>query len=213
MNSIIILGAGGHGKVVADTLVSLYKDLEVFFFDDKYIKNELYALNSYPVLGKINDAFNNDMLSDHLQAFVAIGNSKERLLLTNKLSSFGYKIPYIIHPSSYISPSASISKGALVLANTVIQASAKIGNSVIINNGSTVDHDCNLEDGVHVCPGVHIAGNVSIGKRSWVGIGSSIIQNISIGSDVTIGAGSVVINDIPSHQTAYGIPAKVKEDS
>lgn len=214
MKSLIILGSGGHGKVVAETALITNNFKKIAFLDDKYEQSDRsFNFNGIKIIGKFNLA--KQLLDQNIfnSAIVAIGDSYLRLELLNELKQYGYNIPSIIHPSSYISPSCVIKNGTVVFAQVAIQSNVKIGMGNIINTSSSIDHDSVLSEGVHVCPGARIAGNVNIGSGSTIGIGSSIIQNISIGTNVTIGAGAVVIRDLGNNLIAKGVPAKVKLES
>lgn len=205
MNGLLVVGAGGHGKVVADTAIEMGAWDSVAFLDDKY--PEIKTVGSFRVLGKIADAYN--LIKDYSDISIGVGVNKLRLELISEFSESSFRIPNIIHPTAFVCKNVDISRGTVIFANSSINTSSKIGLGCIINTGAIVDHDCTIGDGVHISPGVNIAGNVNIGDKSWVGIGSSIINNINIGRDVIIGAGSVVISDIPDGKKAYGVPAKI----
>ena len=198
MASLLILGCGGHGVVVSEAASSLYSDVQ--FLDDS---------SDNP----ISKAFVSDKMTSISHAIVAIGDPTIRLRLTQKLLSFGYKVPIIIHPTAWVSPSAQLAPGTVVMAHAVVQTRTRIGMAAIVNTSSSVDHDSVLGPGVHVSPGSHIAGNVTVGRNSWVGIGSSIIQGVNIGADVFIAAGAVVISDIPDGVLAKGVPATFSQNS
>lgn len=195
MNRLIIIGASGHGKVVADIAVlSGYKDI-AFLDDDESIKN----CAGWPVIGKSMDAPQGDV-------FVAVGNAKAR----KKLIKFygNAKQPVLIHPSAVIAKDVEIGKGSVVMAGAVINPGAKVGRGTIINTCSSVDHDCVIEDYVHVSVGAHLSGTVVIGEGTWVGAGATVSNNIRICGCCMIGAGAVVIKDIDRPGTYVGVPAK-----
>ena len=208
MGSLLILGAGGHSKVVLDAAISTQAFSSYAFLDDRFdsIGNSC-TFSGYPVIGCLSHA-SELLLSKHWDfASVALGNSSLRLKLICQLLDSGFNVPPIIHSSSFVSPSAFIGSGSVVFANSVVQASASIGKGCIVNTLSSVDHDCVLDDGVHVCPGAHLAGEVKVGRLSFIGAGSSIIQGIHIGSDVIVGAGAAVVRNLPNGCTAVGVPA------
>ncbi len=210
MKNLIILGSGGHSKVVGETASGNPLVNEIAFLDDNFNKNDFKKnLLTYPIIGKINDIFNKSIRDKYEFGFVAIGENKLRKSLFRKLMSLKYTCPNLIHPKASISPSAIIDQGTAIFANAVIQSEVKVGMGTIINTNAIIDHESLISDYTHICPGVNIAGQVKIGSNCFVGIGSSIIQNIKIGNNVIIGAGSVVINDIPSNSKVYGVPAKV----
>lgn len=201
---LAILGASGHGKVVADTAALNPEWKTISFFDDAwpYISSEL----PWPVVG------NTEALLDILEQFsgivIGIGNNAVRQQKHEFLVKHAAPIVSIIHPQAYISSRAEIGVGSVVFACAVINIHAKIGLSSIINTGATVDHDCLLADFVHISPGAHLGGSVEVGSRSWIGIGSSVRHCIVLGSDVMVGAGSVVVKPINNNQIVAGVPAK-----
>ncbi|NTU73619.1 acetyltransferase [Candidatus Roizmanbacteria bacterium] len=203
MKKLAILGASGHGKVVADAaLMSGWDD--VIFFDDAWPK--LSKVGPWAVTG------NTASLFDHADGFdgvvVAIGNNLIRLAKQHELEMAGVQLVSIVHPSAIVSSFSEIGTGSVVFAGAVINPFAKIGSACIINTGSTIDHDCVLEDGVHVSPGVHLGGQVTVGKATWIGIGASVNHCITIGENVMVGGGAAVVNDIASSVTVVGVPAR-----
>jgi sugar O-acyltransferase (sialic acid O-acetyltransferase NeuD family) len=201
MKKLLIIGAGGHGKVVADTAVEAGHWHDIYFLDDN-IKNF-----PYKIIGKINQLPN--FVTQFPEIIVAIGDNKRReeLLLLSK--NLGYDIATVIHPTACVSTHAIVEKGSVVLAKSVINAFSKIGFGCIINTGAVVDHDCTLDHYVHISPNATLAGGVIINKYSWIGAGSTIIEKINIGYNVIIGAGTVVIHDVSDDVVAVGVPAKI----
>ncbi len=200
---LAIVGASGHGKVVADAALKGGWD-EILFFDDAW--PELTEVGVWQVIGNTRQLQEQAVCFDG--AVVAIGNNMIRLDKQYELEQTGIQLVTIIHPSATVSPYSVIGKGSVVFAGAVVNAFATIGIGCIINTGSTIDHDCLLADGVHVSPGAHLGGNVHIGKAAWVGIGSSVKQFIQIGENVVVGAGAAVVNDIESGLTVIGVPAR-----
>lgn len=211
MNKLLIIGCGGHAKVVYETAVANNSFSEFAFLDDKYEKGSRLNLRSdkYEIIGKLS-ALRDTNIRDHFEcAVVAIGDNNKRLSILEELLKYSYKLPKLIHPLAVVSKSTKIGKGTVVFAKSVIEAETTIGIGSIINTSSSINHDCILGDGVHICPGVNIAGGVHIGDKSLIGIGSSIIESIKIGKKVKIGAGASVISEIPDGMTAVGVPAKL----
>ena len=204
MKRLAVLGASGHGKVVADIAECCGWE-EVVFFDDALPQKTM--LEGWPVVGN-TQAFISSM-NDYDGCIVAIGNNITRLDKTRYLISSGAPIISLIHPTSVVSKYSSIELGSVVMANAVINAFSKIGLACIVNTSATIDHDCELMDGVHVSPGANLAGSVKVNECAWIGIGTSVNQCLSIGKNVIIGAGSALINDIPDNVVAVGIPSKV----
>ena len=204
MNNLLIVGAGGHGKVVVEAAAAMNKWGKIAFLDDNYQSDVQH--HDYPVLGVL-DSYS-EFLEEYKDLFIAVGNNQDRLELMEKYTRAGFNIPVIIHPTATVSNTAKICHGTVILANVVVNASVTIGHGSIINTSSSIDHDCVLGDAVHICPGTNLAGGVNVGRLSWIGIGSCIIQGINIGEEVTVGAGAVVIKDIPDKIMVAGNPAK-----
>ncbi|MEK8126900.1 acetyltransferase [Paenibacillus filicis] len=204
MNKLLIIGAGGHGKVVADTAQASGKWSSIAFLDDQHILKKNYP---FPVLGDIEHAFK--CVKDYNYIAVAIGDNQRRVNLLKKFKDFGFKLPAIIHPSAVISKYSIIDEGSVIFANCVINANAVISFGCIINTACTVDHDCILGAGVHLSPGVNLAGGVRIGDFCWIGIGATIIQQITIDQESIVGAGAVIIENVPSTSTVVGVPGRV----
>lgn len=199
---LLIIGAGGHGKVIADIAIKLKKWTNIAFLDDdENIRNSL-GLN---VIGKVADVYKYVKSCD---IFVAIGNNAKREKLQEKLEMEGAYLPVLVHPNAVIGEYVEIGSGTIVMAGAIINCCTKIGKGCIINTGSTIDHDNIIEDYVHISPGVHTAGTVRIGKGTWLGIGSTVANNIKITSGSIIGAGAVVVKDIIEAGTYVGVPAR-----
>lgn len=207
IQSLAILGASGHGKVVADLAELL--GYTVTFYDDAYPEKAM--LEHWPIAGTFNDLLSLD--SDRLHVAVAIGhNSIRQGKITTLLDSF-FELPTLIHPTSIVSRYANIESGCVILAGSTVNAFATIGKGVIINSGAVIEHDCELADFVHICPNVALAGGVKVGLGAWVGIGSQVRQLVSIGEHSLIGAGSTVIKNISANVVAFGSPAIVIKQS
>lgn len=195
MKKLVIIGASGHGKVIADIAVKSGYEEIVFLDDDNQIKE----CAGFPVVGKTSDA--NKIHGDKI---VAIGNANVRERIQNGLND----VVTLIHPSAVISRRTEIGEGTVIMAGAVVNSDTVIGKGCIINTGATVDHDCRIDDYVHVSVGAHVAGTCEIGKRTWLGAGATVSNNITICGDSMIGAGSVVIKDIEKPGTYIGVPAK-----
>ncbi|MGI6778254.1 MAG: acetyltransferase [Acetivibrionales bacterium] len=199
---LLIIGAGGHGKVVADIAIKMNRWKSIAFLDDNESKKVCMRLK---VIGKLADALTYINDGDF---FVAIGNNAAREKILKRLEAEGASIPSLVHPNAVIGAGVSLGSGTAVMAGVIINSSSKIGKGCIINTGSTIDHDSVIEDYVHISPGVKLAGTVKIGKGSWLGIGSIISNNVSICSDCIVGAGAVVVRDITEAGTYAGVPAR-----
>lgn len=204
MKELIIIGAGGHGKVVAD--IAKKNGYESIFFLDDSLQEHL---GNYSILGMTDEIDTIHQKNKDADFFIAIGNNEIREHFFKKLKGSGIKLPVLIHPSAVIDETVKIEEGTVVMANVVVNADTSIGKNCIINTSASIDHDCILEDYVHVSPGVHLAGTVHLGKRTWVGIGSNVINNITITNNCIIGAGSIVLNSIFQVGIYAGIPCKL----
>lgn len=206
MTALLILGAGGHGKVVADAAMQSGAWRCIAFADDRPIAASRCL--GLPVVCRWDEV--DRQLQAYPSAIVAIGHNRRRLDMLAKLKAYGFKLPSIIHRAATVSPHAVIHEGSVVFAGSVISAGAVVGAGSIVNTGVTVDHDCDLGAGVHLSPGVHLAGAVTVNECAWVGIGACVIAGCSIGADAVIGAGAVVLNDVPNAATVFGVPARQK---
>ena len=198
--SVVIIGASGHGKVIADIIVNS-GDRVLGFLDDA---NDIQGnkIIGFPVLGKIADY---DNYRD-CEFVIAIGNPYIREKISNELPVKWYTA---IHPTAVISSlDVEIGEGTVIMANAVVNPSARIGKHCIINTGAIVEHDNILEDYVHLSPNVTLAGIVKVGKSTHIGASACTKQVINIASDCVIGAGSVIVKDITDSGTYVGVPVK-----
>ncbi len=203
MKKLAIIGASGHGKVVADAaLCSGWES--IVFFDERDYKQEKHF--NWP-LSKIAELM--PQLSSFDGVVVAIGNNQARMSWYQKLLNLNAPLVSIIHPTASISPYAEIGIGSVIFAHAAINPAAILGMGCIINTLASVDHDCTLGQGVHMSPGAHLAGNVSVGDLTWIGIGACVKEGIKIGQQVMVAAGAAVVRDIENNQTVMGVPAVV----
>lgn len=197
---LIIIGAGGQGKVAAD-IAALCGYREIAFLDDD---ESVKICMAYPVLGKTETA----VRYPTCDFFVAIGNPITREHVQNMLRENKLHITTLIHPSAVIAEGVTIGAGSVVMAGAVINPGSVIGEGCIINTGTIVDHDNVLEDYVHVSVGSQLAGAVHVGKYTWIGIGATVSNNLNICSSCMIGAGAVVVKDIEKSGIYVGVPAR-----
>ena len=202
---LAVVGASGHGKVIADIAEQL--GYTVNFYDDAY-PSKLH-IEHWPIHGTCADliALKNTNTSDNHNVVVAIGNNEIRQQKIQLLQQNGFNLITLIHPTAIISQYAEVAPGTVVFAGAIINAFAKVGVGCIINTAAVVEHDCIINDFIHICPNAALAGGVVVGSKSWVGIGSQVKQLITIGNNCLIGAGSTVIKNIPDNVTAFGSPA------
>lgn len=203
MRRLAIVGAGGHGKVVADTAECCGWDV-VEFFEDGWSGRETNGC--WRIAGDTSTLLSRT--SDYEGVVVAIGNNTVRYAKLMELAKAGAQLVSLIHPNATISRHATIGVGSVVFAGVVVNAGAQIGLGAILNTGCSIDHDCALGDAVHVSPGARLAGTVQVGSMSWIGIGACVRQSIQIGAHVTVGAGAAVVSDVGDAQTVVGVPAR-----
>ena len=200
MIDLVIVGASGHGKVVADIAEKVgYTDI-VFLDDNKAVK----TCGKYSVVGASGDA----MRYSSCDFIVGIGNAEIRKRIQEELIEKGLHVVTLIHPKSVIAPDVSLGVGTVVMAGAIINPGSTVGNGCIINTGATVDHDNIISDYVHVSVGSHLAGTVSVGTGTWIGAGATVSNNVNICGGCMIGAGAVVIKNINEPGTYVGVPAR-----
>ena len=198
-SKLMIIGASGHGKVIAD-IASLTGYQEIEYLDDA-------TRPAIPTVGTVADF--PQFLNSH-NFIVAIGNNAIRERITRQLQESKAKLATLIHPAAVIGSGVTIGDGTVVMAGAVINADATVGMGSIINTGSSVDHDCTVGDFVHVSVGARLAGTVTVDDRTMIGAGAVVINNRSVCADCMIGAGAVVVKDITESGTYIGVPAKRK---
>lgn len=194
---LIIIGASGHGRVVADIAKKCGYNEIVFLDNDLNIS----TCAGYPVLGA-------DSMVSQLEGdlFIAVGNGQIRKKLMGRETDRHF--PVLIHPNAVVADDVEIGCGSVVMAGAVVNPGVQIGNGVIVNTCASVDHDCEVGDFVHVSVGAHVAGTVTIGENTWIGAGATVSNNVNICGDCMIGAGAVVIKDINEPGTYVGVPAR-----
>lgn len=200
---LLVIGAGGHGKVCADIAIKMKKWERIFFLDDKEGIKECMG---FPVIDKVSAAL---CYKENTDYFVAIGDNVVREQIQEKLECEGASVAILLHPDAVIGLSVKIGKGSTVMAGAVINSASQIGKGCIVNTGSSIDHDNVIEDYVHISPGVRLAGDVKIGKGSFIGVGSTVSNHITICGGCQTGAGTVVIKNIEKKGIYIGIPAQM----
>jgi sugar O-acyltransferase (sialic acid O-acetyltransferase NeuD family) len=201
---LLIVGAGGHGRVVADAAEATGEWSDIAFVDDKYPAVETSGV--WPVIGVLSDL--PDLQEYWGSVVIAIGVNKQRLNLQIMAAEMGYSVATIIHPAAEVSGHAEIGDGSVVFANAVVNIGSRVGTSVIVNTAATIDHDVVIGNGVHISPGAHLAGDVVVGDCAWIGIGASVINRLEIGRDAIIGGGASVVDNVEAGLTVVGVPAR-----
>lgn len=208
MTALWIVGAGGHGRVVADAAMASGRWESLSFFDDRWpaitTAGDLQVAGTLATL-KARLAGSS---AAHAEVIVAIGDNARRLEVSDELAAAGARLATVVHPFSAISASATIEPGSVVLAGAVLNPGVRVGRACIVNTRASIDHDCEIGNGIHVCPGVTLAGNVCVQDLVWIGIGSCTIQGISIGHSAVVGAGAAVVDDVRPGTTVVGCPAR-----
>jgi sugar O-acyltransferase (sialic acid O-acetyltransferase NeuD family) len=203
MKKLLIIGAGGHGRVCADIAHVMGKYSSIAFLDDAKPCVDL----PYPLIGKCDMAAG---LIDEYDLFIAIGNNETRQHMCKRFAGASYAT--LVHPSAIIGWNVSIGTGTVVMPGVIVNNHARIGDEVILNTGCSIDHDCTIADYCHISVGVNLCGNVSVGKHTWVGAGATVIHNIHICENCIIAAGAVVIDQITKEGLYVGVPCKRKSD-
>lgn len=200
---LVIIGNGGHARVVAD--ICRAGGREVAGFLDRDVGAA--ATGGRVVLGgdEVLDA--HGFASDH-EFVIAIADQRIRRRLGELVRAKGGSLATVVHPAAVVASDVTIGAGVVIVAGAVVNPGVVLGDLVIVNTGATVDHDCRLAAGVHVGPGAHLTGGVVCGEDALVGAGAVVIPGRTIGARAVIGAGSVVLSDVADDVTVVGSPAR-----
>jgi sugar O-acyltransferase (sialic acid O-acetyltransferase NeuD family) len=207
MKKLLVMGASGHGKVVADAALAACFDVIAFADDDpakrgdRLLGIEVRAIGLEEAIGLCRET--------EAVPVVAIGSNAARMRVFLSLRGAGLQPATIVHPAATVASSASLGAGTVVFAGVVVNPDTTVGENVILNTGATIDHDNHIGFHAHISPGAHLGGTVTVGEGTHVGIGSTIKNNVAVGAWSVIGAGSTVVRDIPDGVVAYGVPARV----
>jgi len=201
----VVLGGGGHARVVADACRAAGHQVRGFI-DPHLTPGD--RTGGILVLGNDELLESSEFVATH-DFIVGIGDYQVRRRLAGLVTKKGGLLITIAHPSSVIAPDIRIGVGTVLFAGSVVNTGSLLGEFVIVNTGATVDHDCVLAEGVHICPGAHLAGAVICGIAAFVGTGAVVIPNRRIGASAVVGAGAVVIDDVPEGATVIGCPARI----
>lgn len=208
MKRVILVGGGGHCKVVIDAL-RLDKKFAIVGIVDKKEKIESKVFG-VPIIGE--DTCLPMYLKNGVRyCFVAVGSIGSmdlRIKLFNSAKRIGFIFPLVVHPSAVISNYAEIGEGSFIGARAIVNPGAKIGNNCIINSGAIIEHDCIIDNHVHIAPGVVMSGGVHIKEASHIGTGSTLKHGVTVGRNTVVGIGSVVVDDIADNIVACGNPCR-----
>lgn len=205
---LVIWGASGHARVVADIVrLAAQYDL-VGFLDDVSPERAGSSFAGAQVVGS-RERLPELRASGVTHLIVAIGDCDVRLALSDLARSAGFELAAAIHPSAVVAGDVRCGAGLVVAAGAVVNPGTTLGAAAIVNTSASVDHDCIIGAGVHVCPGVHVAGHVTVGEGTWLGIGATVIDRVEIGAHTFVGAGAVVTRSLPDRVFAAGVPARV----
>lgn len=206
MKKIILIGGGGHCRVIIDA-IKRFGEFDIYGITDMSLPKGTTILG-VKVIGTddlLPELFNKGIRSVFI-AVGSIGDCSIRKEIYNNLKNIGFRLPVIIHPNAVIAEGVTFGEGTFIAAGVVINPDVKIGKNVIVNTSSSIDHDCQIGDFVHITPGVTLSGGVKIGSQTHIGIGAKIIQGINIGSNCMVKAGQLVCKDIPNN-TTYSVGA------
>jgi sugar O-acyltransferase (sialic acid O-acetyltransferase NeuD family) len=204
---VIILGAGGHAKVLIDALK--LRSVEIAGIVDPDQEKHGTSILGIPVIG--DDDIVLKKAPGTIMLVNGIGSVKQPKLRKQLFDSFkskGFTFASVLHPSAVVAPDVVLGEGCQVMACAVIQPGSRIGINVIVNTKASVDHDCIISDHVHISPGVTLSGGVTIGRMAHIGAGATVVQGMNIGDNCLVGAGAVVIEDVPAETQVFGVPAK-----
>ena len=205
---VLILGAGGHAKVLVEALLA--NSAIIAGIVDADIALTGMKLLGVPVIG--GDDLVSQFPQDEILLVNGIGSIKQpvrRQEVFRKFKELGYSFATVVHPSAVVASDVELGEGVQIMAGAVIQPGSRIGGNAVINTRASVDHDCVIGVHVHIAPGVTLSGGVEVGRGSHIGTGATVIQGVGIGEESLVGAGALVLHDVPTSVTVMGVPARV----
>jgi len=205
VKTILIWGAGGHGKVVVEAAAAAGFEVAGFLDDDRDMHGSTVA--GHQVIGGV-EALGELASKGVSLAIPAVGDPDARKRLAELLTDAGLELATVVHPRASVSPTARLGEGTVVLAGAVVGPGSSVGRLGIINHNAVVDHDCEIAELVHIAPGSILAGDVRAGSRTLIGAGAVVLPGRSVGASCTVGAGAIVTRDVPGGSTAVGVPAR-----
>lgn len=207
MEPIIIWGAGGHAKVVAQTVRRLQRWQLLGFVDDVTPERRGENFFGAKVLGG-REAMLAYGSKSGIAIAIAFGNNTARLRIWQEMSERGFCFPALIDPAACVADDVTIGAGSYMAAGSIVQPGASLGAQVIVNTGAIIEHDCLVGDGVHVCPRACLCGHVTVGQAAWIGAGALVRDRATIGANAFIGIGALVLGDVAGEMLAFGHPAR-----
>jgi UDP-perosamine 4-acetyltransferase len=205
----VLIGAGGHARVVLDAARAAGA-FEIVAVLDANADRKGASLDGLEIVGDESEitALRGRGVNAALLGVGSVDVGDVRRRLFARISGMGLELPVVRHPTAVVSPSVTIGPASVVFANATINPGARIGLNVIINTAAIVDHDVQIGDHAHVSPGAHLAGGVTVGEGSHIGIGATVLQGVHVGADVVVGAGAVVTRDVKDGDRVAGVPAR-----
>ena len=207
LDEIILLGGGGHAKVLID-LINTSGQFEISGILDTQLEIGIKVLNVSVIGG---DNLLSGLYGKGIRnVCIAIGSVKDntrRRILFDKVKQMGFLVPYLLHPQTIISKNVHFSEGVQIMAGVNVQTDSLFKENTIINTGAIIEHDCSIGSHVHICPGAVISGGCTVGDGTFIGAGATVMQEINIGKCVTVAAGAVVVKDVPDRTMVKGVPA------
>ena len=205
--TVIVVGAGGHARVLIDALQRA--GIQILFATDADPAKHGQSVLGVPVIGGDEALAAHTPGSVHLVVGLgSVGADGPRRAVFERLAGNGHRFATVIHPSAVVAPDVTLLEGAQVMAGAVVQTGSRIGRNAIVNTGACVDHDCRIGNHAHVAPGVTLSGGVEIGEGAFVGVGACVIQSVRVGQGSVVAAGAVVIRDVPAGTCVMGVPAR-----
>lgn len=203
----LVLGSGGHGRVVLDILRNAGTwDIAGFVDSDPRLTGR--RIDGVKVLGRPGDLPGIRSERGIGAAIVAVGNNGDRRALADRLDASGFELINAIHPSANLARNVSLGRNIVIAAGSLVCAHCQIGDGAILNTGCIVDHESLIGTATHICPGARLAGRVTVESGAFVGIGATVIQHVRIGYEAVVGAGAVVTRDVAPMSTVVGVPAR-----
>lgn len=210
MQKTIVYGASGHGKVVADILLSREDPSFVGFVDDRAELQGTKVLG-FPVFGE-GRWLEEEIGKERVRVALGVGDNVARQRLAEKCLAWGAELATLVHPTASVSRSALLGAGTVVMAQAAISPNARIGRGSIVNTGAVVEHDVVIGDYAHVAPNASMGGASSLGDCSFLALSATVLQCVKVGSHSIVGAGAVAVRDIPDYVVAFGVPATIRRD-